>query len=66
MKTERTNIYLKISCGNSKKIVFVLRTLVYCPLMSALVCSSDSNNCGVLVSVAQFDQNLRTNNSSSI
>ena len=39
-------------------MVFVLRTLVYCPLMSALVCSSDSNNCGVPISVAQFDQNL--------
>ena len=41
-----------------KKKVFALRNLVYCPLMSASLYSSSSNNCEIRISVAQFDQNL--------
>ena len=46
-KRERINIYLKISYGSRKKIVFVLRNL-YAPLYEHInVSPADYNKCGI-------------------
>ena len=54
-KRERINIYLKISYGSRKKIVFVLRNLYTALYDHINVSLADSNKCGI-PSIEKFNK----------